>query len=81
MVKLTAATGATAWWNAGYTGKGVDVAVIDTGVAPVAGLDASGKVINGPDLSLESQRPRSSAWTPTGTARSWPASSPATTRP
>ncbi|MFN0280463.1 MAG: S8 family serine peptidase [Kineosporiaceae bacterium] len=57
MLKVTAATGATVWWNAGYTGKGVDVAVIDTGVAPVAGLDAPGKVINGPDLSLESQRP------------------------
>jgi len=37
------------------TGKGVTVAVIDTGVAPVAGLDASGKVLNGPDLSFESQ--------------------------
>jgi serine protease AprX len=47
--------GATAWWNAGYTGKGVDVAVIDSGVAPVAGLDAPGKVVYGPDLSLESQ--------------------------
>jgi serine protease AprX len=39
------------------TGKGVDVAVIDTGVTPVAGLNGSGKVINGPDLSLESQNP------------------------
>ena len=47
--------GAPAWWNAGYTGKGVDVAVIDSGVSPVSGLDASGKVIYGPDLSLESQ--------------------------
>jgi len=37
------------------TGKGVTVAVIDTGVAPVAGLDAPGKVVNGPDLSFESQ--------------------------
>src|SRR4029077_8325430 len=33
-------TGATAWWSAGYTGKGIDVAVIDSGVTPVAGLDA-----------------------------------------
>lgn len=57
MQNVTAADGAQAWWNAGYTGKGVDVAVIDTGVAPVAGLNASGKVINGPDLSLESQNP------------------------
>src|SRR5690242_6911227 len=57
MQNITAADGAQTWWNAGYTGKGVDVAVIDTGVAPVAGLNAPGKVINGPDLSLESQNP------------------------
>lgn len=37
------------------TGRGIDVAVIDTGVAPVPGLNAAGKVINGPDLSFESQ--------------------------
>ncbi len=35
-------------------GGGVDVAVIDTGVAPVAGLDGSDKVLHGPDLSFES---------------------------
>ena len=49
--------GATTWWNAGYTGKGIDVAVIDSGVSPVAGLDAPGKVVYGPDVSLESQAP------------------------
>jgi serine protease AprX len=38
------------------TGKGVDVALIDSGVAPVKGL-TSGNVINGPDLSFESQNP------------------------
>src|SRR3954452_17480955 len=43
-------------WAAGYTGKGVDVAVIDTGVAPVSGL-TSGNVINGPDLSFDSIHP------------------------
>jgi serine protease AprX len=37
------------------TGKGVTVAVIDTGVAPVEGLTTTGKVVNGPDLSFESQ--------------------------
>ena len=37
------------------TGKGVTVAVIDTGIAPVEGLSTSGKVVNGPDLSFESQ--------------------------
>jgi serine protease AprX len=41
---------------AGYTGKGVGIALIDTGVVPVAGL-TSGNVANGPDLSLESQVP------------------------
>jgi len=55
MANTTALTGASAWWNAGYTGKGVDVALIDTGVAPVAGLATTGKVVYGPDLSLESQ--------------------------
>jgi serine protease AprX len=51
----TMATGARAYWKAGYTGKGVDVAVIDTGTAPVLGLDLAGKIVNGPDLSFESQ--------------------------
>ena len=49
--------GAEKWWDAGYTGDGVDVAVIDTGVSPVEGLAQPGKIINGPDLSLESQAP------------------------
>ena len=57
MVNTTAYTGATAWWDAGYTGQGVDVALIDTGVTPVEGLDAPGKIVYGPDLSLESQAP------------------------
>ncbi len=37
------------------TGAGIDVAVIDSGVSPVAGLDSTGKIINGPDLSFDSQ--------------------------
>ena len=37
------------------TGKDVTVAVIDTGVAPVPGLDLAGKVVNGPDLSFDGQ--------------------------
>jgi serine protease AprX len=57
MANTATAIGATAWWNAGYTGAGVDVAVIDTGVAPVPGLDGAGKIVYGPDLSLESQAP------------------------
>ncbi|MFI5099659.1 MAG: S8 family serine peptidase, partial [Actinomycetes bacterium] len=42
-------------WASGDTGAGVDVAVIDSGVTPVAGLAADGQVLNGPDLSFESQ--------------------------
>ena len=57
MAAVTADLGAADWWNAGYTGQGIDVAVIDSGVAPVAGLNGVGKVVYGPDLSLESQAP------------------------
>jgi serine protease AprX len=46
--------GAHAYWKAGYTGNGVDVALVDSGVAPVDGLSSDGKVVNGPDLSSES---------------------------
>jgi serine protease AprX len=46
--------GATDAWRAGYTGKGVDVALIDSGVAKVPGL-TSGNVVYGPDLSFDSQ--------------------------
>jgi serine protease AprX len=41
-------------WRQGYTGAGVDVALIDSGVAPVQGMPAS-NVVNGADLSFESQ--------------------------
>src|SRR3954447_3289910 len=44
-------------WAAGATGEGVDVAVLDSGVTPVAGLDADNKVVYGPDLSFDSQDP------------------------
>ncbi len=37
------------------TGAGIDVALIDSGVTPVEGLSGPGKVLNGPDLSFESQ--------------------------
>jgi serine protease AprX len=46
---------ATRFWDAGYSGAGVDIALIDSGVAPVQGLSAPGKIIRGPDLSFESQ--------------------------
>lgn len=48
-------TGAGEYWNNGFTGAGVDVAIVDTGVVAVDGLTYPGKVINGPDLSFESQ--------------------------
>ncbi len=48
-------TGATAYWSAGFTGSGVDVAIIDSGVTPVMGLNEPGKILRGPDLSFESQ--------------------------
>src|SRR5437763_1665487 len=44
---------ATNMWAAGYTGAGVDVALIDSGVAPVQGLSTPGKIVNGPDLSFD----------------------------
>jgi serine protease AprX len=37
------------------TGQGIGVALIDSGIAPVKGLAQPGKVVNGPDLSFESQ--------------------------
>lgn len=54
------AIGARALWakkdslNRNLTGQGVGVAVLDSGVAKVAGLSATGKLIYGPDLSIES---------------------------
>jgi serine protease AprX len=51
---VTTIVGAKASWRAGYTGQGIDVALIDTGVTPVPGL-SSGNVLNGPDLSFDSQ--------------------------
>ncbi len=52
---LTARKGIQSAWKAGITGKGVTVAVIDTGIAPVPGLNGTNKVVNGPDLSFDSQ--------------------------
>ena len=54
MYNIEQVIGARQMW-AQATGAGVDVALIDSGVAPVTGLSDSGKVINGPDLSFESQ--------------------------
>lgn len=57
---ITEAIGARAVWRAkdrsgrAVTGRGVTVALLDSGVSAVPGLDALGKVVRGPDLSLES---------------------------
>jgi subtilisin family serine protease len=53
MYLTTAMTGAQNMWRAGYTGKGVDVAIVDSGVVPLPELQ--GHLINGPDLSFESR--------------------------
>jgi serine protease AprX len=50
------AVDAHASYRAGYTGKGIGVALIDTGVTEVPGLD-TGNVVHGPDLSFDSQDP------------------------
>jgi serine protease AprX len=39
------------------TGRGVTVALLDSGVSKVKGLDLPGKVVEGPDLSLEVNSP------------------------
>ena len=52
VANVTTAQGA---WSKGYTGKGIDVALIDSGVTRVEGLAGASKVVYGPDLSFESQ--------------------------
>ncbi len=55
LYSVNAMIGAKNLWVAGATGAGIDIALIDSGVAPVNGLTYPGKVVNGPDLSFESQ--------------------------
>jgi serine protease AprX len=57
MANTATAVGASAAWAAGITGAGVDVALVDSGVTPVQGLAGGGKVVNGPDVSVDSQNP------------------------
>ncbi|MEA2671377.1 MAG: serine protease AprX [Chloroflexota bacterium] len=57
LVTTTLGTGAQAFWRSGYTGRGVDVALIDSGVTRVDGLSAAGKVVNGPDLTQDADSP------------------------
>jgi serine protease AprX len=56
LAEARTAIGADTLVNRGYDGSGVGVALLDTGVVGVDGL-RSGNVVNGPDLSFESQAP------------------------
>lgn len=51
---ITQMVGAQGAWAAGITGRGIGIALIDTGVTQVPGLD-QGQVVDGPDLSFDSQ--------------------------
>ena len=55
LTSLAKSIGADELWDEGVTGAGIDVALIDSGVAPVDGLSAPDKVVNGPDLSFDLQ--------------------------
>jgi serine protease AprX len=55
LYSLTRSIGAQNAWARGATGKDVTVALVDTGVVGVPGLAGKDKVIDGPDLSFESQ--------------------------
>jgi serine protease AprX len=58
--RVARAIGAQSYYDKGYFGfdkaanKPIDIALIDTGVAPVPGL-SSGNVVHGPDFSFDSQ--------------------------
>jgi serine protease AprX len=54
LATVRSAIGADTGTAATLTGQGVGIALIDTGVAAVPGLPAA-QVVNGPDLSFESQ--------------------------
>ena len=56
LYNIAEVVGAHDAYRQGLTGKGIGVALIDTGVAPVPGL-TSGNVVNGADLSFDSQLP------------------------
>jgi len=62
------------------TGAGVDVAVVDSGVTPVAGLSAVGKLVQGPDLTPDALSASTAHLDGSGTAPIWRGSSPATIR-
>ncbi|MEZ5215019.1 MAG: S8 family serine peptidase [Ilumatobacteraceae bacterium] len=53
MWAISRIVGADDLWDAGFVGQGVDVAVIDTGITRVTGLDAPGKVVDAADVSFD----------------------------
>jgi serine protease AprX len=57
MINVAKSIRAYQLWKEGVAGQSVDIAIIDSGVVPVDGLTSSQKIINGPDLSFESQDP------------------------
>ncbi len=57
MTNVARLTGATTFWSNGFSGQGVDVALLDSGVLPIEGLTTANKLVIGPDLSFESQSP------------------------
>jgi serine protease AprX len=52
LAAITRLTGAQDLWACGWTGQGIDVALIDSGIAPVPGI---GPVVNAVDLSFDAQ--------------------------
>jgi serine protease AprX len=54
LYNIEQSVGARSAWSKG-TGAGIDVALIDSGISPVDGLNSPGKIVNGPDLSFDSQ--------------------------
>jgi len=57
MANVVDQIGARSLWHQGVTGNGINVAVIDTGVAPVPALSGAAKVIAKVDLSAEAAVP------------------------
>jgi serine protease AprX len=55
MASVEQVVGAQTAWQSGADGHGVGVALVDTGVTPVPGLDGPNKLTYGPDLSFDSQ--------------------------
>ena len=57
MPSVRTTVGSDATQKDGLTGKGIDVALLDSGVVPVPGLDEGNKVYNGPDFSADAFDP------------------------